>query len=174
VLFGCHLSIFYNLLFYTCCSLYSSGQSSWLQIQRFGFDARRYQIFLRSSGSGTGSTQPREDNWGAITRKYRLRSRKSKLTTVGDSLSWPRDTLCLLKLALTSPTSGGRSVGIVRACGLKPRSFLFLYLLSSVAFSVLLSQELTYQSPVPTFYPSLHPSEWKSQILKWKILLHSD
>jgi hypothetical protein len=27
------------------------------------------RFFLRSSGSGTGSTQPREDNWGAISRK---------------------------------------------------------------------------------------------------------
>jgi hypothetical protein len=30
-----------------------------------GFDFRRYQIF----GSGTGSTQPREDNWGATWMK---------------------------------------------------------------------------------------------------------
>jgi hypothetical protein len=42
--------------------LWSSGQSSWLQIQRPEFDSRHYQ---KSSGSGTGSTQPREYNWGA-------------------------------------------------------------------------------------------------------------
>jgi hypothetical protein len=33
---------------------------------------------------------------------------------VGESLRWPRDTLYPLKLALTSPTRSGRSVGIVR------------------------------------------------------------
>jgi hypothetical protein len=32
----------------------------------------------------------------------------------GDSLRWPRDTLYPQKLAQTSPTGGGRSVGIVR------------------------------------------------------------
>jgi hypothetical protein len=32
----------------------------------------------------------------------------------GDSLRWPRDTLYPLNLALTPPTSGGHSVGIVR------------------------------------------------------------
>jgi hypothetical protein len=34
--------------------------------------------------------------------------------------------LNLLKLALTSPTRVGRSGGIVRACGLKPRSLFFV------------------------------------------------
>jgi hypothetical protein len=32
----------------------------------------------------------------------------------GDPLRWPRDTLYPQKLAITSPTSGGRSVGIGR------------------------------------------------------------
>jgi ribosomal protein L37E len=44
--------------------LWSSGQSSWLQIRRPGFDSLHYQK-KKSSGSGTGSTQPREYNWGA-------------------------------------------------------------------------------------------------------------
>jgi hypothetical protein len=33
----------------------------------------------------------------------------------GDASRWPRSTLYLQKLSLTSPTSGGRSVGIVRS-----------------------------------------------------------
>jgi hypothetical protein len=40
--------------------------------------------------------------------------KKREINGRGDSLRWPRDTLYSLKLALTSPTSGGRSVGIVR------------------------------------------------------------
>jgi ribosomal protein L37E len=44
--------------------LWSSGQSSWLQIRRPGFDSWHYQK-KKSSGSGTGSTQPCEYNWGA-------------------------------------------------------------------------------------------------------------
>jgi hypothetical protein len=33
----------------------------------------------------------------------------------GDPLVWPRDTLYKRKLALTLPTSGGRSVAVVRS-----------------------------------------------------------
>jgi predicted ferric reductase len=45
--------------------LWSSGQSSWLQIQRSQVRFPALPDFLRSSGYGTGSTQPCEDNWGA-------------------------------------------------------------------------------------------------------------
>ena len=44
--------------------LWSSGQSFWLQIQRSRVRFSALPDFLSSSGSGTGSTQPREVNWG--------------------------------------------------------------------------------------------------------------
>jgi hypothetical protein len=37
--------------------------------------------------------------------------KKTEINGHGDPLLWPRDTLYPQKLALTSPTSGGRSVG---------------------------------------------------------------
>jgi hypothetical protein len=42
--------------------LWSSGQSSWLQIQRSRVRFPALPDFLRNRGSRTGSTQPREDN----------------------------------------------------------------------------------------------------------------
>jgi hypothetical protein len=45
--------------------LWSSGQSSWLQIQKSRIRFPALLDFLRSIGSGTGSTQPRENKWGA-------------------------------------------------------------------------------------------------------------
>jgi hypothetical protein len=45
--------------------LWSNGQSSWLQIQRSRVRFPALPDFLRSIGSGTGSTQPHKDNWGA-------------------------------------------------------------------------------------------------------------
>jgi hypothetical protein len=41
-------------------SLWSSGQSFWLQIQRSRVRFPALPDFLSSSGSGTGSTKPRE------------------------------------------------------------------------------------------------------------------
>jgi hypothetical protein len=49
--------------------LWSSGQSSWLQIQSSEFDFPALSDFLRISGSGTGSTQPREYNWAATCKE---------------------------------------------------------------------------------------------------------
>ena len=40
--------------------LWSSGRSFWLQIQRSRVRSPALPDFLSSSGSGTGSTQPRE------------------------------------------------------------------------------------------------------------------
>ena len=42
--------------------LWSSGQSFWLQIRRSRVRFPALPDFLSSSGSGTGSTQPREFN----------------------------------------------------------------------------------------------------------------
>jgi hypothetical protein len=50
----------YNSLLQLRPPLWSSGQSFWLQIQRSRVRFPSLPDFLRGSGSGTGSTQPRE------------------------------------------------------------------------------------------------------------------
>jgi hypothetical protein len=49
--------------------LWSSGQSFWLQIQRSRVRFPALPDILRSRESGTGSTQRRENNWGATWMK---------------------------------------------------------------------------------------------------------
>jgi hypothetical protein len=70
--------------------------------------------FLRSSGSGTRSTQPRDYNWGATWKESSGSGLEIREYGRRDSSRWPSGSFYPQKLALTSPTSGGRSVGIVR------------------------------------------------------------
>jgi hypothetical protein len=49
--------------------LWYSGESSWLQTQRSRVQFPTLPDFLRSDGSGTGSTQPCEHKWGATRKK---------------------------------------------------------------------------------------------------------
>jgi hypothetical protein len=65
---GSHFLVLYFFFYYDStedrlCGLVVRvhGYRSW----RPGFDSRAQPDFLRSSGSATGSTQPREDNWEA-------------------------------------------------------------------------------------------------------------
>jgi hypothetical protein len=70
--------------------------------------------FLRSSGSGTGPLN-------LVSTTEELLGRKSSDSGLENrnygrrDPSWPRGTLCPQKMALNSPTSGGRSVGIIRS-----------------------------------------------------------
>jgi hypothetical protein len=81
-----------------------------------GFDSRA----LQSSGSGTGSTQPREYNWGATWKKSSGSCLDKREYGRRDPSRWPRGTFYQQKLAITSPTSGGR--------GLRPWSFIYIYI----------------------------------------------
>jgi hypothetical protein len=76
------------------------GKSSWLQIQRPGFDSWHYLVstieeLLERNSSGSGLE----------SREYGSR----------DPSRWPRVSFYPQKLALTSQTGGGSSVGIVRS-----------------------------------------------------------
>jgi hypothetical protein len=79
-----------------------------------GLDSRRYQIFWEVVGMERGSlslVSTIEELLGINSSGSGLENRKYGR---GDPLLWPHDTLYRLKLALTSPTSCGRSVGIAR------------------------------------------------------------
>jgi hypothetical protein len=118
--------------------LRSSGQSSWLQIRRHGFDSWHYQ--KKCSGSGTGFTQPREYNWGATWQKSSGSCLENREYGRRDPSHWPRGTLYPQKLAITSPTSGGRSVGIVRS---RTQTMEFVFV-SSVNRLVLVIERSAY------------------------------
>jgi hypothetical protein len=105
--------------------LWSSGRSSWLWIQRSAFDSRRYQIFWEVVGLERGTlslVSTLEELHGRNSSGSSLESREYGR---GNPLRWPCDILYPQRLTLTSPTSGVRSVGIVRS-RTKATDFSFL------------------------------------------------
>jgi hypothetical protein len=71
--------------------------------------------FLRSSGSGTGSTKPHEYNWGVISKKKSCSGLETREYGRRDPARWPCNTFYPHKMALVSPTSDGSSVCIIRS-----------------------------------------------------------
>jgi hypothetical protein len=93
--------------------LWSSGQSSCLQIQRSGFDSRRYQIFWEVVALERSPLSLVSTNDDLLDRKVVATVIENREYGRRDPSRWPRGTLYPQKLAITSPISGGRSVGIV-------------------------------------------------------------
>jgi hypothetical protein len=80
-----------------------------------GFDFQRYRSFWEVVGLERGPLKlvsTIEELRGRNSSGFGLKSRKNGR---GDPLRLPRDTLYAQKLALTWPTKGCRSVGIVRS-----------------------------------------------------------
>jgi hypothetical protein len=106
---------------YICCvqesrpPLWSSGQSSWLQSQRSGFDFQRYQIFWEVVGLERGPLSLVSKIEELLVRKSSGSGLKNRKHGLRDPSPWPRGILYSEKLAVTSLTSGGRSVAIVRS-----------------------------------------------------------
>jgi hypothetical protein len=106
--------------------LLSSGQRSWLQIQRSGFYSRRYQISWEVVGLERGPLSLVSTTEELLWRKSSGSGLESQEYDRRDQSRWPRGTFHPQKLTLISLTSGCRSVGIVRS-----RTQAAVYILSA-------------------------------------------
>jgi hypothetical protein len=86
--------------------LWSSCQSFWLQIQRSGFDSRRYQIFWEVLGLERGPISLVNTTEELLGRESTGSGLEIREYGRGDPWHWPRGTLYPKELALTSLTSG--------------------------------------------------------------------
>jgi hypothetical protein len=86
------------------------GQSSWLQIQRSGFDSRRYQISWVVVGLELGPLSLVSTIEELLERKSSGSGLENLEYGRRDPSRWSRGILYPQKLALTSPTSDERSV----------------------------------------------------------------
>jgi hypothetical protein len=93
--------------------MWPTGQSSWLQIQRLEFDSRRYNIFWEVVGLERSPLSLASTTEELLERKSSCSVLENLKYGRRDRSRWPRGTLYPQKLTLTSPSSRGRSVGIV-------------------------------------------------------------
>jgi hypothetical protein len=95
--------------------MWSNGQITWLQIQTSGFDSRRCYIFWEVVGLERGPLSLLSTIEELLEGNNSGSGLESRECGRRGPSSWPRGTYPQKKLAITSPTSGGRSVGIVRS-----------------------------------------------------------
>jgi hypothetical protein len=118
-----------------------------------GFDSRRYQIFWEVVGLEWGPLSLVSTTEGLLGRNSSGSGLENREDGHGDPLRWPRDTLYPQKSALTSPTSGDRSVGIVR---LRAKGMKFVCLLMVIVMS----------NNDNNWYCRVH--FWRVQIYSWE------
>jgi hypothetical protein len=82
------------------------GQSSWLHIQRSGFDSRHYQIFWEVVGLQLGPLSHVSTIEELLERESSSSSLENRDYSHRDPPRWPRGTFYPQKLPLTSLTSG--------------------------------------------------------------------
>jgi hypothetical protein len=95
--------------------LLSSGRSSWLQIRRPGFDCQRYQIIQEVVGLERGPLSLVSTAEELLERKSSGCGLENREYGRRDPSRCPHGTPYPQTLAITLPTSGGRSVGVVRS-----------------------------------------------------------
>jgi hypothetical protein len=118
------------------------------------FDSRRYQIFWEVVGLERGPLSLASTTEELLGRNSSGSGLENREYGRGDPLRWQRNTLYPQKLTVTSPTSGGRSVGIVRLRAKATEFFLEYYTKQSYLFP-LWSMWIPH---VQTKYPALFSS----------------
>jgi hypothetical protein len=130
------LYVFANAFIFTGPPLWSSGRSSWLQIQRSG-----YQIFWEVLGLKRGPFTLVSTTEKVLERKSSGSGPESQDCGRRDPSAWPHGTHYPQKmLALTSPTSDGRSIGIVHS-RTQATEFFFLFAVEIYKRTILLNIE---------------------------------
>jgi hypothetical protein len=119
-----------------------------LQIQRSGFDSRSYQIFWEVVVLERGPLSLVSTTKELLERKNSVSDLESREYGCRDLSRWPHGTLYPQKLAITSPTSGGRSVGIVRSRTQATEfSLVFVVRIPSIVFQRVKRDGMTPTAP---------------------------